>query len=155
MGQRAGNGDPGEERSFASLGPTSVIKWHSYDSANCSNGGSGIVGSSCSSRGSASSFLLLLCPEVDSVSGFPGDLVVMQEMLVPALGWEDSLEEEMAAHSVCLPGKSHGQRRLVGYSPWGSQRVGYDLATTQQQHCVHNCPCICVCLHTHSHMPDS
>ena len=25
----------------------------------------------------------------------------------------------MATHSVFLPGKSHGQRSLVGYSPWG------------------------------------
>ena len=27
---------------------------------------------------------------------------------------------------VLLPGKSHGQRSLVGCSPWGSQRVGHD-----------------------------
>ena len=25
----------------------------------------------------------------------------------------------MATHSSILPGKFHGQRRLVGYSPWG------------------------------------
>ena len=31
---------------------------------------------------------------------------------------------------VFLPGQSHGQRRLVGYSPWGSQRVGHDWATS-------------------------
>ena len=29
---------------------------------------------------------------------------------------------------VFLPGKSHGQRSLAGYSPWG-----HDLATKQQQ----------------------
>ena len=34
---------------------------------------------------------------------------------------------------VFLPGKSHGQRNLVGYSPWGCKRVGHDLATQQQQ----------------------
>ena len=28
-----------------------------------------------------------------------------------------------------LLGESHGQRSLVGYSPWGSQRVGHDWAT--------------------------
>ena len=33
---------------------------------------------------------------------------------------------------VLLPGKSHGQRSLVGYSPWGHKRVGHDLATKQQ-----------------------
>ena len=35
---------------------------------------------------------------------------------------------------VFLPGKSHGQRRLVGYSPLGSKRVRHDLATKQQQY---------------------
>ena len=28
-------------------------------------------------------------------------------------------EKEMATHSSILPGKSHGQRSLAGYSPWG------------------------------------
>ncbi|KAM7231060.1 hypothetical protein CapIbe_017505 [Capra ibex] len=36
-----------------------------------------------------------------------------------SLGQEDPLEKEMATHSVFLPGKSHGQRSLMGYSPWG------------------------------------
>ena len=57
---------------------------------------------------------------------FPGGSVVknlpamqeMQETWVQSLGWEDPLEEEMAAHSSILAGKSHGQRSLVGYSPW-------------------------------------
>ena len=30
------------------------------------------------------------------------------------LGWEDPLEKEMAPTPVFLPGKSHGQRGLVG-----------------------------------------
>ena len=34
---------------------------------------------------------------------------------------------------VFLPGKSHGQRSLVGYSPWGLKRAGHDLVTKQQQ----------------------
>ena len=34
----------------------------------------------------------------------------------------------MATHSSILPGKPHGQRSLVGYSPGrGLQRVGHDL----------------------------
>ena len=33
------------------------------------------------------------------------------------LGQEDPLEEGMATHSIFLPGESHGQRSLVGYSP--------------------------------------
>ena len=32
---------------------------------------------------------------------------------------------------VFLPGKSHEQRSLVGYSPWGSKTVTHDLATKQ------------------------
>ena len=43
----------------------------------------------------------------------------MQEMWVRSLGWEDPLKKEMATHSIFLPGKSHGQKSLVGYSPWG------------------------------------
>ena len=31
---------------------------------------------------------------------------------------------------VFLPGKSHGQRRLAGYSPWGRKRVGLSDRTT-------------------------
>ena len=33
---------------------------------------------------------------------------------------------------VFLPGKSHRQRILAGYNPWGHKRVGHDLATKQQ-----------------------
>ena len=33
---------------------------------------------------------------------------------------------------VGLPGKSHEQRSLVGYSSWGRKRVGSDLASKQQ-----------------------
>ena len=47
-------------------------------------------------------------------------------------GWEDSLEKEMAIHSVFLPGEFHGQRRLAGYRPWVHNRVGHDLTTKQQ-----------------------
>ena len=40
---------------------------------------------------------------------------------------------------VFLPGKSHGQRKLVGYIPWGC-RVRHNLVTEQQQqHTVINC----------------
>ena len=34
---------------------------------------------------------------------------------------------------VLSPGKFHGQRSLVGYSPWSHKRVRQDLATEQQQ----------------------
>ena len=42
-------------------------------------------------------------------------------------------EKEMATHSSILAGNSHGQRNLVGYSPRGHRRVGYDLMTKEQQ----------------------
>ena len=43
----------------------------------------------------------------------------MQEIWVWSLGREDPLEKGMQPTPVFLPGASHGQRRLVGYSPWG------------------------------------
>ena len=54
----------------------------------------------------------------------------MWETQVRAVGWEDPLEEEMAIHSSTLPGKSHGQRSLVGYSLWGRKESG----TTERLH---------------------
>ena len=53
-------------------------------------------------------------------------------MWIQSLGQEGPLEKEMATHSSILAGKFHGQRSLVGYSPWG-QRAGQDLATKHQQ----------------------
>ena len=52
------------------------------------------------------------------------------ETRVQSPGWEDPLEEEMATHSSILPGESHGQRGLVGYSPRGrKESTGHDLVT--------------------------
>ena len=42
----------------------------------------------------------------------------------------------MATCPVFLPGNSHGQRNLAGYSPWGCKKVGHDLATEQHPHPV-------------------
>ena len=39
--------------------------------------------------------------------------------LIPELGRSDPLEKGLVTTSVFLPGKSHGWRSLVGYSPWG------------------------------------
>ena len=56
------------------------------------------------------------------------NLPAMQETQVRSLGWEDPLEKEMATPSSILARKkSHGQRKLVGYSPWGhkeSEQLG-------------------------------
>ena len=48
-------------------------------------------------------------------------LPAMLETWVRSLGWEDPLEEEMATHSSILAGECHGQRSLMGYSPWGQK----------------------------------
>ena len=54
----------------------------------------------------------------------------MWETWVHSLDWEDPLEDGMATHSRVLPGESHGQRSLVGYSPWGCK----ELDSTERLH---------------------
>ena len=62
------------------------------------------------------------------------NLPATQETWVGSLRREDPLEEEMATYSGFLPGKSHGQRSLMGYiQSIGSQRLEHDLAAEQQQ----------------------
>ena len=50
-------------------------------------------------------------------------LSAMLETWVRPLGREDPLKKEIATHSSILAGKSHGQRSLVGYSPWGCKEL--------------------------------
>ena len=59
-------------------------------------------------------------------------LPAMQETWVRTLGQKDPLEKEMATHSSTLAWKSHGQRSLVGYSPWGRK----ELDTTERLHFI-------------------
>ena len=73
------------------------------------------------------------------VRGFPGGSVIkncllMKETCVQSLVGKDPLEKEMATTPVLLPGKSHGQRSLVGYSPWvaKSQTQLRDYTTTMR-----------------------
>ena len=80
--------------------------------------------------------------------GLPGSSVVKnlpakQKMRVLSLGKEIPWRRKWQPTSVFLPGKSHWQRSLVGYSPWGCKRVGHGLGTKQQwQHnrCTHTHP---------------
>ena len=51
------------------------------------------------------------------VSQMVKNLPAVQENQVRSLGQEDLLEKEMEPTPVFLPGKSHGRRSLVGYSP--------------------------------------
>ena len=45
------------------------------------------------------------------------NLCARQETQVQSLGREDPLEKGMQPTPVFLPGESHGQRSLAGYSP--------------------------------------
>ena len=47
-------------------------------------------------------------------------------------------EKAMATHSILLPGKSHGQRSLVGCSPWGRE----ESDTTERLHFDFSLLCI-------------
>ena len=47
----------------------------------------------------------------------------MKQTQVQPLGREDPLEKEMATHSSVLAWTAHGQRSLVGYSPWGHREL--------------------------------
>ena len=51
------------------------------------------------------------------------NLPAMQETQVQSLCQEDPLEKGMATHSSILARKLHGQRSLVGYSPWGCKEL--------------------------------
>ena len=57
-------------------------------------------------------------------------LPTMWETWVQSLGQEGLLEKEMQPTSGFLPGKSHGQRSLIGYSPW----VCKESDTTERLH---------------------
>ena len=56
--------------------------------------------------------------------GFPGGSVAKNPPLVQdTLGREDPLQKEWQPTPVFLPGESHGQRSLVGYSPRGHREA--------------------------------
>ena len=64
---------------------------------------------------------------------FPGDTAVknspvMQEIQVPSLGQEDTLEEEMATTPVFLPGKISWTGKPGGLQSIEEQRVGHSRA---------------------------
>ena len=58
-------------------------------------------------------------------------LCTMRETWVQSLGWEDSLEKEMATHSSTLALKIPWTEELgAGYYPWGRKESG----TTERLH---------------------
>ena len=54
------------------------------------------------------------------------NLSVMQKTWVQSLGWEDSLEKEMATHSNILDWKISWTEEPGGLQSMGSHRVGYN-----------------------------
>ena len=58
----------------------------------------------------------------------------MRSGLAPHKTWVTKIpwRRERQPTPVFLPGKSHGQRSLAGYSPGGHKRVRHDWATKQQ-----------------------
>ena len=71
------------------------------------------------------------------------NLPAMQETWVQSLGQGDPLEKGMATHSSILAWRIHGQRSLVGYSPWTCFKggviggIGYVCSVAQ------SCPTLC------------
>ena len=57
------------------------------------------------------------------------NLPAVQDTWVQSLGWEDPLGKGMATHSTVLTEESHGQRSLMGYSPWGCKESDMIEAT--------------------------
>ena len=70
---------------------------------------------------------------VSLAAQWEGIQLPMQEIWVRPLGYKDPVGKVLAPTPVLLPGKSHGQRSLAGYSPRGHKRVGHNLVTKQQQ----------------------
>jgi len=50
-------------------------------------------------------------------------------MWVRSLSGEDPLKRAWQPTTVFLPGDSHGQRSLAGYSPWGRKESDMTVAT--------------------------
>ena len=68
------------------------------------------------------------------------------ETRVQSLGWEDPLKD--LPTPVFLPGDSHGQRSLVGYSPWGPKNWPQlsdfsTAAATATAKSLQSCPTLC------------
>ena len=67
--------------------------------------------------------------EVHMVKNLPA----MQETWVQSLGWEDPLWRwEWQTTPLFLPAEFHGQRSLVGYSPWYGKESDMTEQLTQR-----------------------
>ena len=76
------------------------------------------------------------------------NLSAVQEMWVQSLGWEDTLEKEMATHSSILVWETPLTKELEGLRSLESQRTGHNFATKQQYACIKNSLCYLIVLKT-------
>ena len=74
------------------------------------------------------------------------------EGLIPGLGTLPELRSKWQPTLVFLPGKSHGQRSLACYIPWGHKRVRHNLVTNNNKLLVLkiNVCSVYVCVLSHS-----
>ena len=93
--------------------------------------------------------IMLTISIVNIKTGFPSGSVVKNQLAhawdagdVGSDPWVRKIfwKRKQQPTPVFLPGKSHGQRSLVGYSPWG-----HKVSDTAEQLSVH------ACTHTHTH----
>ena len=61
----------------------------------------------------------------------------MWETWIQSLGWENPLEKGRLPTPVFWPGKFHGQRSLVGYSPWGCKGSDTTEHTQREFHYIY------------------
>ena len=69
-------------------------------------------------------------------------LPAKQETRVQSLGQGDPLGKEWLLTPVFLPGEFHGQKTLVGYSPWGRKESD---TTEQVALCLYVVYILCKC----------
>ena len=64
----------------------------------------------------------------------------MQDTWVQSLGWKIPWRKKWKPIPVFLPGKSHAQRSLAGYSSWGCKELDTTkrLSTPLQYSCLEN-----------------
>ena len=70
-----------------------------------------------------SKFTLDLITKGILVTQMVKNLPEVWENWVRSLSQEDPLEKKWQSTAVFLPGKSHGQRSLAGYSQWGRKEL--------------------------------
>ena len=59
--------------------------------------------------------------------------LIVRECLWYLRTWVQLMEEDMATHPSFLPGESHGQRSLAGYSPWCQKELDMTKASYHAQ----------------------